>query len=76
MPQSMFCERYNEWVRHTGVVLVERNAELAQTREQLRLDLAVHRVVDALVYRRLDVPVCLADSYNFNHLPAGQNRYE
>ena len=51
------------------VELVERDPELAQAREQLRLDLAVDRVVDPLVRRRLDVPVRLADADDLGDLP-------
>ena len=58
------------WRRElTGVELVEGDAEFAEAREELRLDLAVDGVVDALVRRRLDVPVRLADADNLGDFP-------
>ena len=51
------------------VELVERNTELAKAREQLRLDLAMDRVVDPLVRRRLDVSVRLADADDLGDFP-------
>ena len=52
------------------VELVERNTELAKAREQLRLDLAMDRVVDPLVRRRLDVPIRPADADDLCDLPS------
>ena len=53
----------------TRVELVERDAELAQAGKELGLDLPVDRVVDALVRRRLDVPVLAADVHDLRDLP-------
>ena len=54
----------------TRVELVEGDAELAQAREELGLRLAVDGVVDALVGRRLDVPVGAADADDLRDFPA------
>ena len=52
------------------VELVERDAKLAQAREELGLDGAVDGVVDALVRGGLDVPVRLADADDLCDLPS------
>ena len=56
--------------RRTRVKFVEGDAELAQAREELGLRLAVDGVVDALVGRRLDVPVGAADADDLRNFPA------
>ena len=58
-------------MRRTRVELVECDPELPQAREELRLDLPVDRVVDALVGRGVDAPVRLADADHFRDFPAG-----
>ena len=54
----------------TGVEFVEADTVFAQAREELRLDPAVDRVVDALVRRRLDVPVRPADADDLCDFPS------
>ena len=63
------CRRLRARLR-TRVELVEGDAELAQAREELRLDPAVDGVVDPLVRRRLDVTVRLADADDLRDLPS------
>ena len=53
----------------TRVELVKCDAELAQAGEELRFGLAVDGVVDALVRRRLDVPVRAADAHHLGDFP-------
>ena len=53
----------------TRVELIKRDAELAEAREELRFNLAVDGVVDALVRRRLDVAVCAADAHHLGDFP-------
>lgn len=53
----------------TRIVRVEGDAELAQGREELGLDLAVDGVVTALVDRRENVPVRFADLDDLCDLP-------
>lgn len=54
----------------TRVKLVETDAELAQAREQLRLDRPMDCVVDTLICRGLDISVGLAYPHNLSDFPA------
>ena len=65
---SCRCERGQE-IRRTRVELVERDSELPQAWEQLRLNLALDRVVDALVNSRLHPAIGAADPNDLGDLP-------
>ena len=56
-------------MRRTRVELVERDPELPQAREQLRLDLALDRVVEALVRCGLHPAIGAADPNDLGDLP-------
>ena len=51
-----------------GVVRVEAHTVVAETGQQLRLDGAVHGVVDALVYDGFDPALALADLADLRYL--------
>ena len=56
-------------MRRTRVELVERDPELPQAREELRLNLALDRVVHALVHGRLHPAIGAADPDDLSDLP-------
>ena len=56
-------------MRRTRVELVEGDPELPQAREELRFNLALDRVVDALVNSRLHPAIGAADPNDLGDLP-------
>ena len=56
-------------MRRTRVELVECDPELPQAREELRLNLALDRIVDALVHSRLHPAIGAADPHDLGDLP-------
>ena len=64
-----WTQETQEETERTRVKLVERDPKLAQAREELRFNFPLDRIVNALVRRRLDVPILAADAHHLRDLP-------